>query len=181
MTSKQLESRVRRIVQDAGKRKIWHKASQVARKLAKEFGTEKMEVQSDHINTDRSIWICTGTGWVVVRMWSCHWGPMNVEVFLGHDLVFNAHSAAKCDYLAAKAKGEEWRYVKDGRYSYAVIKSYKPGNWERVLELHEARRLLMAVRDVKVSAAEKEKKKVEDDRPLTDADKQIAAKFGIKV
>ncbi len=181
MTSKQLESRVRRIIQEAGKRKIYKKAHELAIKFAEEFGSQKIEVRSDHTNTDRRVNIYTGNGQVSIWMWNSHWGPMNIEIRLDCIPVFRAHSASRFDVKDAKAKGREWQYAQQGLDDYARVELYKPGQWERVLEVHEAERLLKAERDAKTSLEEKKKKEAERNKPLTEEEKKLAANFGIRV
>lgn len=181
MNSKQLESRVRKLVQDAGKRQIYLKAEEISLKFSKEFGVQKIDEHSDHTNCDRRLRIFTGTGYVCIKMWNSHYGPNHVVIELDDAQVFWGHDVCKSDFMAAKEKGNDWQYAGNREYDYVFVELYRPGQWQRVLEMHEAERLLKAERDAKQSVEEKEKKAAEEKRTLTDEERKIAANFGIKV
>lgn len=191
MSRTALYSKVRKIMKEVAKRRVWQKANRILLSFLDEFGTHRVEDGSLHGFGELSI--NTGSSLVTLQLsWDIR-SRKPLDIKINTDAtdkpVFHALGYFEKDHVKSWSSENGFqRFVNVGNDDWIFIETYRPGQWERALQYHEAKRLLYNARNVSralVKRNEERERKKEDfakkNQPLTYLDIRLIRDFGIRV
>lgn len=179
MNSKQTMTEVRKRMIEAEQRNVWKSANEVISKLST-GESAKPDLNGALITQTLSLY--TGVEYFemerVTSTANKHYVTIKITRANGA-IMLQAHLVPNCGHARRERdtdrRIEQIRHIRQPDLSCVRIDKYEPGQWEKILQLHEAERILNEERDVKNSLA------LRKGGGVSDAERKLALDFGLKI
>jgi hypothetical protein len=160
-------------VNQAGRKRIWPKAFNIAETL----GKKNVRVESSYATTSYEFNYRAKGLKLDIRISNYVMGGNYMTIATNDGVVFQADEIfLSCDEKEKKFP-QQIAAIDEGKKIF--VKLYLPGDWEKLLNLKKLQKALAAQKKGKAAYERDKKQREETERPLTQEEKELAKNFGL--